>query len=75
MSVNMPHLCDLLAEVLIPKRLHSTLLISITGAVVVSACSLPQKDRTIISLAALATETWSASEDPTGGWASCDVGS
>lgn len=75
MSVNMPNLCQQLDSVLATDRLHSALLISTTGAVVVSACLLPQRDRTIISLAALGTETWTeiASSPERDGWATCDV--
>jgi hypothetical protein len=60
MSVNMPHLHSLLSEVLLPEQVHSALLLSVNGAVVVSACGLPpqQRQRTILTLAAIAADTW-----------------
>lgn len=60
MSVNMPHLHTLFANALDPKSLHTVLLLTVNGAVVISASSVqkPQAQRTTITLAAVAVETW-----------------
>ena len=59
MSVNMPHLCDLLSTALDPTRLTAAALVSTTGAIVVSASkSTKSKDRTAIIMASLATAMW-----------------
>lgn len=56
----MPHLHALFSNALDPDRLHTIMLTSITGAIVVSACSIPSQERkkATIVLAALAAETW-----------------
>jgi hypothetical protein len=65
MSVNMPHLCDLLSTALDPTRLTAASLVSTTGAIVVSASkSLKSKDRTAIIMASLATTMWEEAATP-----------
>jgi hypothetical protein len=56
----MPHLHALFSNALDPNRLHTIMLTSVTGAIVVSACSIPpqERKRATIVLAALASETW-----------------
>lgn len=72
MSVNMPHLCDLLSTALDPTRLTAAALVSTTGAIVVSANkSTKSKDRTAIIMASLATAMWE--EDATPGEKKDDV--
>jgi hypothetical protein len=60
MSVNIPHLHTLFSNALDPKSLHTVLLLTVNGAVVISASSVPksQAQRTTITLAAVAVETW-----------------
>ncbi|CAG8718713.1 9420_t:CDS:2 [Acaulospora colombiana] len=56
----MPHLHTLFSKALDPDRLHTIMLTSTTGAIVVSACSIASQERkkATIVLAALAAETW-----------------
>jgi len=60
MSVNMPHLHTVFANALDPRNLHTVLLLTVNGAVVISASSVQksQAQRTTITLAAVAVETW-----------------
>lgn len=65
MSVNMPHLCDLLTKALDPTRLSAAALVTTTGAIVVSACKTSRsKDRTAITMASLATAMWDEAATP-----------
>ena len=65
MSVNVPHLCDLLSTALDPTRLTAAALVSTTGAIVVSASrSTKSKDRTAIIMASLATAMWEDAATP-----------
>jgi len=65
MSVNMPHLCDLLSAALDPARLTAAALVSTTGAIVVSATkSTRSRDRTAIVMASLATAMWEDAATP-----------
>lgn len=65
MSVNMPQLHTLLSNALVPRTIDAMLLITVTGAIVISASSLPptHRQRTSIALAAIATETWANSRE------------
>jgi hypothetical protein len=65
MSVNMPQLHTLLFNALVPKSIDAILLITVTGAIVISAVSHPQsqRQRTAIALAAIATETYANSRE------------
>lgn len=65
MSVNMPQLHTLLSNALVPQTIDAMLLITVTGAIVISASSFPQaqRQRTSIALAAIATETWTSSKE------------
>ena len=69
MSVNMPHLHSLFASLLDGGEEnpgpHTILLLSITGAVVASASSMPAQTRqkTVITVAAVAVETWNSTLD------------
>lgn len=60
MSVNMPQLHALFSNALDPNGLHTILLLTVNGAIIISASSLPstQKPKTTITLAAVAVETW-----------------
>lgn len=66
MSVNMPHLHSLFASLLDGGQdgpgPHTILLLSITGAVVISASTMPAqtRQRTVITIAAVAVETWNS---------------
>lgn len=68
----MPHLHTLFANALDPKNLHTVLLMTVNGAVVISASSVlkSQAQRTTITLAAVAVETWAnmlkALQEPSG---------
>jgi hypothetical protein len=65
MSVNMPHLCDLLNKALDPTRLTAAALVSTTGAIVVTASKSPKsKDRTAIIMTSLATAMWEEAATP-----------
>jgi hypothetical protein len=65
MSVNMPQLHTMLLNALVPKTIDALLLITVNGAIVMSAVSHPQnqRQRTAIALAAIATETYANSRE------------
>lgn len=62
----MPHLHTLFSNALDPKSLHTVLLMTVTGAVVISSSSVQsdQVQRTVITLAAVAVETWQTMKEP-----------
>ncbi|KAG8779469.1 hypothetical protein FRB91_011777 [Serendipita sp. 411] len=64
MSLNMPYLHTAFSSNLDPNHLHTILLLSVHGAVIVSESLKPrnQRHRTTVTLAAAAVEAWSSSQ-------------